>query len=246
MKKLLLHCCCAPCANQPLEFLAEAGYNLQIYYANSNIQPPAEYELRCATLQRYADMRGLAMTESAYRPVAWLEAVSAAAGVWPLHSTNSADSKATVEHFNSDNLDNLDKRRERCRLCYRFRFQELAAAAQARQIPLIASTLAISPYQFQDIMAEELARAAAAYDREFLFEDWRPWYRRGQERARELGFYRQNYCGCEFSRQEAELEREARRVERRQGRAQTSDVGTVQPGTSRVNQPAAASGAGED
>ena len=61
------------------------------------------------------------------------------------------------------------------------------------------SSLFISPYQNHELMREVAERAAAEYGVEFLYRDFRPYFRAGQERARELGFYIQKYCGCVFS-----------------------------------------------
>ena len=67
------------------------------------------------------------------------------------------------------------------------------------------SSLFISPYQNHALMAEVAARAAEAYGVTFLYRDFRPLFRAGQARARELGFYMQKYCGCIFSEEERYL-----------------------------------------
>ena len=67
------------------------------------------------------------------------------------------------------------------------------------------SSLFISPYQKHDLMRETAEKAAAEFGVEFLYRDFRPYFRQGQERARELGFYMQKYCGCIFSEEERYL-----------------------------------------
>ena len=67
------------------------------------------------------------------------------------------------------------------------------------------SSLFISPYQNHELMRETAERAASAFGVEFLYRDFRPYFRAGQEKARELGFYMQKYCGCVFSEQERYL-----------------------------------------
>ena len=67
------------------------------------------------------------------------------------------------------------------------------------------SSLFISPYQQHELMREVAERAAAEYGVQFLYRDFRPYFRAGQERARELGMYIQKYCGCVFSEEERYL-----------------------------------------
>jgi predicted adenine nucleotide alpha hydrolase (AANH) superfamily ATPase len=196
MRSLLLHCCCAPCANQPIDLLLNEGWRPSLYFGNSNIQPEAEHQMRLEAMLGYAEGLGLPLYQEPYRRGDWYQAIGNDGGVFAL-TGDDADQEM------------LGRRRQRCRLCYRFRFAGLAAAAAELGQGAIASTLAISPYQFSDILADELQEAAAAHGLEALFVDWRPYYRQGQAAAARLGLYRQRYCGCEFSRQEALAERQA-------------------------------------
>ena len=82
------------------------------------------------------------------------------------------------------------------------RLFEAAKAAKEGGFDSFTSSLFISPYQNFDLMAETAQRAAKEYGVEFLFRDFRPYFRAGQEKARELGFYMQKYCGCVFSEEE--------------------------------------------
>ena len=81
------------------------------------------------------------------------------------------------------------------------------AARQAREggFGSFTSSLFISPYQKHELMQEVAERAAVEYGVTFLYRDFRPYFRAGQERARELGFYMQKYCGCIFSEEERYL-----------------------------------------
>ena len=69
--KLLLHACCGPCSLEPTRLLQEAGHDIAIYYANSNIAPRAEYLHRLDELQRFAASIGVPVIEGLYDPVAW-------------------------------------------------------------------------------------------------------------------------------------------------------------------------------
>ena len=87
------------------------------------------------------------------------------------------------------------------------------AARQAKELGFdsFTSSLFISPYQNHDLMRETAERAANEYGVEFLYRDFRPYFKAGQEKARELGFYMQKYCGCVFSEEERYL-KPSRRV----------------------------------
>ncbi|MCL2631967.1 MAG: epoxyqueuosine reductase QueH [Coriobacteriia bacterium] len=201
MDKLLLHSCCAPCANQPIDLLIDAGYEVHVLFANSNIHYLAEYQRRRDCLSNYLSSLGVLMYETAYKSGDWFQAIRNDGGVYPVLGQD-ADQDALM----------LAKRQTRCRLCYRFRMRQLADEAVGQGIGTIATTLSISPYQYQEILFDELFIAADMHGLQAVLEDWRPFYQSGQTKAKELGFYRQNYCGCEFSRQEAALERAARKA----------------------------------
>jgi predicted adenine nucleotide alpha hydrolase (AANH) superfamily ATPase len=187
--------------------LTEAGTTFLSWYDNPNIEPEQEYQLRRDTFFAHARQCGLSYLEGDYEPKAFHEAIALHAGVFPL-SENDAERKEA-----------LRLRRARCAACYRLRFTRLAQAAHARNIPSIATTLSVSPWQFTDLMASEMERAAALYGLTSAFADYRADYLETTKRSRECGMYRQNYCGCSFSRREAELERAARKAHRQAAKA---------------------------
>ncbi len=92
---------------------------------------------------------------------------------------------------------------DRCGYCYRVRFSYVAGEARERGFDAISSSLLVSPYQHRDRMLGEGRLAAAAGKVVFLPYDWRDGYRRGQAMARDLGLYRQKYCGCVISLEES-------------------------------------------
>lgn len=191
--KLLLHACCGPCSLEPVRKLQEAGHDITIYYANSNIAPEAEYEHRRDTLRTWAREHNIPVIESAYEPAAWEDAVR----------------EAVV----------AKERPARCRACYKQRFAQSAAYAAEHGYEALGTTLSVSPYQYTEIIREELETAAVAAGVTPLFEDYRPFYDEATRRSRELGMYRQNYCGCRISAAEAAAEREARKAERAAAKA---------------------------
>ena len=188
--KLLLHACCCPCTLEPLRLLLEEGHDIAIAYMNSNIHPAEEYEHRRDVLLDFAREQGLEVIEGVYDPQAW----SRAAGV-----------------LGTD----PDQRPDRCRACYRLRLEEACAYAAANGYEGVATTLTVSPYQYTQVIREEVERAAAQAGVAPVFEDFRPYYDEATRESRELGMYRQNFCGCRIS----DLEAAAERAERKEQRA---------------------------
>lgn len=187
--KTLLHACCGPCSLEPVRLLQEAGHELVLAYMNSNIHPRTEYDRRLDTLRAWADSAGVIIVEGVYDDEAW----HAQAGVMQLAGGS---------------------RSERCRRCYHMRLQEAAAYAVEHGFDGLSTTLSVSPYQFTDIIEEELDAVCDDYDLMPVFQDFRPYYQRATWRSRELSMYRQNYCGCVYSAIEAQAERDERKVQR--------------------------------
>ena len=110
-------------------------------------------------------------------------------------------------------------RERRCRACYALRLAEACRVAEAEGFTHIATTLAVSPYQLFDTCNDVLEHLAVAHGLTPVIRDFRPWYPEATRRSRELGMYRQQYCGCRFSAAEAALDRARLRDARRQARA---------------------------
>ena len=175
--KTLLHICCAPCANQPIEVLQADGFEVTGFWFNPNIHPFTEYRARRNTVRDYLQTIEVPLIEQndyALRP--FIRAVA-------------------------DDIAN------RCGKCYELRLFEAARQASEGGFDSFTSSLFISPYQNHDLMRETAERAAAEYGVRFLYRDFRPYFRAGQDKARELGFYMQKYCGCVFSEEERYLKR---------------------------------------
>ncbi len=185
---LLLHACCAPCSLEPVRLLADEGFVPTICWTNPNIQPAEERDRRLSELRRWCASEGIALIEAEEDTALWERAV-APVGV-------------------------LDRER-RCRACYGLRLAEACRVAEREGFDHVATTLAVSPYQLFDICSEVLERLCAARGLTPVIRDFRPWYPQATERSRELGMYRQKYCGCRFSAAEAALDRARIRDERR-------------------------------
>jgi epoxyqueuosine reductase len=187
--KLLLHACCGPCLIEPLDALKAEAESVTVVYANPNIHPAEEYVRRRDVMADYAEHEGVRVVELPYDVDAWQAAVG------PL-----ADAGA-----------------DRCRACFRLRLETTARYAADNGFDAIATTLTVSPYQDGAIIAEEGERAAKAAGVAYVHRDFRERYPSATARSRELGMYRQNYCGCVFSQKEAEEQRAQRREARRKG-----------------------------
>lgn len=107
-----------------------------------------------------------------------------------------------------------DVRTERCRRCYALRLERAAAHAVRLGCEGLATTLAVSPYQDLDAIEEIGSSVAEGSGLTWVSADYRDLYPEATRRSRELGMYRQNYCGCLPSKAEAEAERAARRARR--------------------------------
>ena len=173
--KVLLHICCAPCANRPLADLQAQGHEVTGFWYNPNIHPFTEYRARRNTVREYLAEIGVKLIEQndyALRP--FVRAVA-----------------EDIAH--------------RCVKCYEMRLFETARTAKEQSFDAFTSSLFISPYQNHQLMMDVAQRAAEEYGVEFLYQDFRPLFREGQDFAREHGFYMQKYCGCVFSEEERYL-----------------------------------------
>ena len=131
---------------------------------------------------------------------------------------SEADARVQAPRSVAELLDD-ENRRERCRACYRLRLEEAARVAAEGGYDGLSTTLAVSPYQFTDVIREELDRACARAGVAAHFEDYRPYYDEATRISRELGMYRQNYCGCRFSVVEGQATRAFIKQQRAQAKA---------------------------
>jgi predicted adenine nucleotide alpha hydrolase (AANH) superfamily ATPase len=175
--KTLLHICCAPCANQPIEILRTDGFEVTGYWYNPNIHPFTEYRERRNCLRAFAEEIQL-----------------------PLIEKNDYALRPFVREVAED-IGN------RCMKCYEMRLFEAAKTAKEQGFDNFTSSLFISPYQNHELMRAVAERASEAYEIDFLYRDFREVFKAGQEYAREHNFYMQKYCGCVFSEEERYLKK---------------------------------------
>lgn len=173
--KILLHTCCAPCTTYCRKALEEEGIDVTGYFYNPNIHPYKEFERRRDTMKEYAAKTGF---DVIYYDVYEME----------------------------DFIRNVVFREdERCRFCYYMRLKKAADAAKSGGFEGFSTTLLISPYQKHELIREVAERVSEESSIPFTYRDFRQGYRDSVRMSRELGLYRQPYCGCIYSEKERYL-----------------------------------------
>jgi predicted adenine nucleotide alpha hydrolase (AANH) superfamily ATPase len=174
---ILLHICCAPCGTHVARELSER-YSVRGFFFNPNIQPEEEYRLRENEARALAEKDGFPLEAGGNSAEAWLEAVRG--------------------------LEGEPEGGRRCEACYRHRLERTAAAARDNGIPFFTTTLTISPLKKASVINPiglEAARLAGS-GVQFIEADFKKkdGFKKSCALSKALGFYRQNYCGCLFSR----------------------------------------------
>lgn len=180
---LLLHACCAPCSSYVLEYLSKV-FDITLLFYNPNISPEAEYNFRENELRRLIGEMplpsGIRVVSQKYDP---------------------------QEFYNiSSGLENLEEGGERCKKCYRLRLERTARIASEGGFDYFSTTLSISPYKNAEWLNTIGKEEGIKYGVSYLFSDFKKknGYKRSCELSEQYGLYRQNYCGCEFSKKAAE------------------------------------------
>lgn len=170
--KILMHVCCAPCSVMAIEIFRQEGHDLTGYWYNPNIHPVTEYRARRDTLREYAKLVNLPLMER---------------------------DEYGLEQFTRNVIHDLANR---CDFCYEERLRVTAKKAKNEGFDAFTTTLLISPYQKHDRLIQTAQRIALEEEIAFHYTDLRPYFREGQNKAREMGLYMQKYCGCIFSEEE--------------------------------------------
>ncbi len=169
-KPLLLHVCCAPCASGCLDRLS--GRKVTLFYSNSNIDTAEEFEKRLSFVKRLAGLYSLELIADNYSHEAWRKAVSVVPG-----------------------YENCPERGARCRACFAYSLGR--AAAKAAELGMdFTTTLTVSPHKDSETIFSVCSENARFEPWNFKKQDG---FAISLRKSRELGLYRQNYCGCEYS-----------------------------------------------
>jgi predicted adenine nucleotide alpha hydrolase (AANH) superfamily ATPase len=173
MKRVLLHICCGPCAIYPFEDLAKAGFQVEGFFYNPNIQPQSEYSKRKEAVGEFKDKFAAVVHFGEYQEHAYLDSVNSA-----------KDKKA------------------RCEACFNLRLEGAHKFAQDNKFDFFTTTLLVSPYQDQQVIKNIGEKISQGSNIKFLFRDFRPGFKQAHTKARELNMYCQKYCGCLASLEE--------------------------------------------
>ena len=177
--KLFLHSCCAPCASYVLEYLSNY-FEITIFYYNPNIYPPEEYHERAAEQKRFIEQY------PAKHPISYVE--------------GEYDTKRFYEMARG--LEKVPEGGERCFQCYELRLRESAILAKEGGFDYFTTTLSISPHKnaaLLNLIGKELSDK---YGVPYIFSDFKKknGYKRSCELSEQFSLYRQNYCGCIYSK----------------------------------------------
>ncbi len=180
-ERLLLHVCCAPCSSYVMELLAEE-YDITLYFYNPNITEESEYKKRYIELQRFLQEApftvGITALDGGYSPTPFFEM--------------------------SKGLEDEPERGSRCYRCYELRMEETARFAEENGFDVFTTTLSISPHKNAKWINEIGERLKNTYQIGYLYSDFKKknGYARSIELSKEYHLYRQDYCGCVFSKKE--------------------------------------------
>ena len=187
--RLFLHSCCAPCSSYVLEYLSEY-FEITVFFYNPNISPEEEYRKRVRELRRMTEEMNFRhpvhVLEGAYRPEEFYQMARG--------------------------LEEVPEGGERCFRCYRLRLREAAKLAKEGGYDYFTTTLSISPLKNAPKLNEIGEELGEIYGVSHLPSDFkkRDGYKRSVQLSAEYGLYRQDYCGCVFSKREQERRKKER------------------------------------
>ncbi len=176
--KLLLHACCAPCSSYCLEYL-QKHFDITVLFYNPNIYPENEYSLRENELSRLIDEMGfdnIKCISCEFNPKEFYDAVKG--------------------------FEESSEGGERCKKCYRLRLQKTAEIAKENGFDFFCTTLSISPLKDATALCDIGVELGNLYNVKYLLSDFKKkgGYQRSIQLSQQYGLYRQNYCGCVFSK----------------------------------------------
>ena len=182
--KLLLHACCAPCSSYVISYLANY-FEITIYFYNPNMDSNLEYEKRLQELKRF---------------------ISEFNTKYPVHLISEEYDHNEFLTI-SKGLENEPERGRRCLKCYELRLRKSFMYAKEHKFDYITTTLTLSPHKNSKIINEIGKKIEDELEFPYLFSDFKKkdGYKKSILLSQEYNLYRQNYCGCEFSRRESTL-----------------------------------------
>lgn len=173
MKKILLHICCGICALASIEALEAKGYKVSGFFFNPNIWPREEYLKRLQAAQEASAIKAIELIEGRYNAQDWFDLCS--------------------------QYKDQPEGGQRCELCYEFRLKEAAEIAEKNACDYFTTTLTISPHKSSSVIAQIGKKIG---DDRFLELDLKKkdGFKKTIQEAKKHNLYRQNYCGCMYSK----------------------------------------------
>ena len=177
--KLLLHSCCAPCSSHTI-LLLKQYFDITIFFSNDNIEPYDEYQKRLNEEIRFCKEvdESIQVIYDSYENEDYLKAIQG--------------------------LEALGERSKRCYQCYKLRLEKTAQKAQSLGFDFFTTTLSISPHKVSSWINEIGEDLEKKYQVKYLYSDFKKeeGYKHSIELSRQYNLYRQDYCGCIYSKQE--------------------------------------------
>jgi hypothetical protein len=175
--------CCGPCSIYPIKSILKERAQVFGFFHNPNIHPYSEFRLRLAAVKKLAGLLGLdVLYDEVYAPTAFIKGMKAS-----LAPEVEVGAKGPPEGL-------------RCTYCYSERLEATARAAKAHNFDAFSSSLLYSKYQNHDEIKSLGLSLADRYGLKFYYDDFRPGWLSGIEDSKEMGLYRQKYCGCIYSK----------------------------------------------
>lgn len=183
LPKLLLHVCCAPCSSHVLEILSHQ-FDITVYFYNPNITDKSEYEKRYMELERFISeapfATGVTACDGGYNPDIFIDM--------------------------SKGMEELPEKGARCYKCYKLRMEEAARYAATNGYDVFTTSLSISPHKNAAWINEIGAMCQDKYGIDYMYSDFKKknGYARSIQLSKEYNLYRQDFCGCIYSKRERE------------------------------------------
>ncbi|MDE6846291.1 MAG: epoxyqueuosine reductase QueH [Lachnospiraceae bacterium] len=206
---LFLHSCCAPCSSYVLEYL-RMYFRITVFYYNPNITEDEEYRKRVAEQKRLIAAYNAELTEKNrtgnHRSVEHVDDEKIAGRERQAYYIEVVEGDYEPERFyeTAKGLEQCPEGGERCFACYELRLRETARRAKAGEYDYFTTTLSISPLKNAVKLNEIGEQLAQEYDVAWLPSDFKKkdGYKRSIELSKEYDLYRQDYCGCVYSRRQ--------------------------------------------
>ena len=184
-KTLLLHACCAPCSSAVLERISKY-FDITILYYNPNITDEKEYQKRLQEIEKFVNelnIDNIKILPGRYNPQEFFDIAKG--------------------------LEEEKERGKRCYYCYQLRLEETAKVAEKLHFDYFTTTLSISPYKNSKWLNEIGEKLNNKYEPTYLYADFKKknGYKRSIELSKQFGLYRQDYCGCIYSKKERDLKK---------------------------------------